>query len=157
MQTQTNQSTRNDDATKTVAKQITALNTLLRGELSAVETYDQAIAQLTAEPDATLTENRDCHANRLPVLRQHIAALGGTADGSSGLWGTWAKLVERGASVLGRTSIIAALEEGEDVGLTDYRRLANDVDEASRSSIETKLLPAQKRTHDRMRTLKNVA
>lgn len=136
-------------------KQISALNTLLRGELSAVETYDQAIKQLAKDPQRELTENRDCHAKRVPVLRNQITALGGKPDASSGIWGSWAKLVEQGASVLGKKTIIATLEEGEDRGIADYKRLQNDLETSARQVVDTDLFPAQKRTHERMRNLKN--
>ena len=142
---------------KTGEKRLTVLNSLLRGELSAVETYDQAIRQLAKERIPELAENRDCHAGRVDALRREITALGGEPAKSSGAWGGFAKLVEKGASVAGRSAIIATLEEGEDRGLADYRKAREDLEAADRSSIDTDLLPAQKRTHERMHRLQQTA
>lgn len=137
---------------------ISTLNSLLRGELSAVETYNQAIKQLAQEPIRDLVENRDDHARRIGILTQQVATLGGNPETSSGAWGSVAKLVEKSASLAGRKAILAALEEGEDRGLTDYRKASDSIDHvASRRVIDTELLPAQKRTHARMSQLQQVS
>jgi hypothetical protein len=56
--------------------------------------------------------------------------------------------VQGGADLLGPRVAIAALEEGEDRGLADYRRLLGKVDADTRFFIETRVLPAQERTHE---------
>lgn len=151
MKTQSTQPSQNAE------KRVTILNSLLRGELSAVETYDQAIRQLAGERIPELAENRDCHAGRVDALRREITALGGEPAKSSGAWGGFAKLVEKGASVAGRSAILATHEEGEDRGLADYRKAREDLDANARTSIDTDLLPAQKRTHERMSRLQQTA
>lgn len=138
-------------------RRVAILNSLLRGELSAVETYDQAIRQLAKERIPELAENRDCHAGRVDALRREILGLGGEPAKSSGVWGGFAKLVEKGASVAGRFAIIATLEEGEDRGLADYRKARDELDGPARTGIDTDLLPAQKRTHERMSRLQQTA
>jgi demethoxyubiquinone hydroxylase (CLK1/Coq7/Cat5 family) len=129
------------------------LNALLRGELSAVETYEQAIVKTTDNPIPELALNRDCHARRVRVLSEAVRANGGRPDATSGVWGTIAEAVTGGAAVLGRSAIIAILEEGEDRGLKDYRQASGMVDEETQREIEQDLLPAQKRTHKRMSLL----
>lgn len=129
------------------------LNSLLRGELSAVETYDQAILKSVDRPVVEFTLNRDCHAHRVEALSDVIRANGGHPDATSGTWGAIAEVVTGGAAVLGRKALIAILEEGEDRGLRDYRQAVGIVDEESRALIEQDLLPAQKRTHNRMSLL----
>jgi uncharacterized protein (TIGR02284 family) len=141
--------TRND-----TKRSVDALNSLLRGELSAVETYEQAIAKTIDEPIPELEENRDSHADRVTVLSARVAALGGIPETSSGAWGAFAKLVEGGAELFGRDAAIAALEEGEDRGLNDYRTALGKLDTDSRVVVVADLLPAQERTHERMSALK---
>jgi len=136
---------------------ISTLNGLLRGELSAVETYNQAIKQLAQEPIRALVENRDDHARRVGVLTQQVTIVGGNPETSSGVWGSFAKLVEKSASLAGRKAIIAALEEGEDRGLADYRKASDTLDASSRRVVDTDLLPAQKHSHARMSELKQVS
>jgi hypothetical protein len=133
--------------TKTV---VANLNSLLRGEISAVETYDQAIAHLQDGMIDDLIANRDCHRKRVDLLASNIRSHGGEPDSTSGVWGGFARLVERGASLVGEKAIIAALEEGEDRGLAQYRNPGN-LDPSSIQLIQTVLMPRQLETHERMR------
>lgn len=132
---------------------INNLNSLLRGEISAVETYNQAITHLENEPVADLIANRDCHAKRVALLKSNIAQHGGTPDATSGMWGSLTKLVEQGAAIISAKTVIAALEEGEDRGLAQYRK-PGDLDPSSIQLIHTVLLPRQLETHERMRLRK---
>ena len=133
------------------------LNSFLRGEISAVETYDQALEKLTREPDlaAPLRTCRASHQSRADLLRTEIRRLGGQPAEGSGVWGGFAKLVEGGAKAFGKGPAIAALEEGEDHGRDDYARDLDDLTAATRSFVQTQLLPEQQRTHDAIATLKN--
>lgn len=132
---------------------IVNLNGLLRGEISAVETYDQAIPHLGNEPVADLIANRDCHDQRVTLLRQRVAEQGGVPDAGSGLWGGLARLVEQGAALISAKAVIATLEEGEDRGLAMYRH-PGDLDPSAIQFIHTVLLPRQLETHERMRLRK---
>ena len=129
---------------------VTQLNSFLRGELSAVETYAQAIAKLDDEPAlrAKLEDCRMSHQRRAALLRDEITHRGGEPAEGSGLWGAFAQLVEGGAKVFGKKAAIAALEEGEDHGRDDYKAEIANQDSDLRSFIESKLLPEQLRTHD---------
>jgi bacterioferritin (cytochrome b1) len=129
------------------------LNSLLRGEISAVETYNQAIRHLTNQRVDDLVANRNCHSKRVDLLRSNIIQHGGVPDETSGLWGSFARLVEKGAALISAKSVIAALEEGEDRGLAQYRK-PGDMDPSSIQLIETVLLARQLETHERMRLRK---
>src|SRR5437763_16680602 len=103
-------------------KPVDSLNELLRGEISAVETYRQAIEKLGGS--ATRRQLEDCrrsHEGRVAKLRDHVARLGGEPAKESGAWGAFARLFEGGAKVFGERAAVAALEEGEDHGLKLYR------------------------------------
>ncbi len=129
------------------------LNSLLQGELSAVETYNMAIDKVTTPSTAAvLTECRGCHADRVAKLTQAITALGAEPVKSSGPWGSFAKLVEAGAVVLGEGSAVGAIKEGEDQGLDTYRGAAK-ADDTSGSFVSTSLLPAQERTQKAISSL----
>jgi uncharacterized protein (TIGR02284 family) len=134
-------------------KVVSSLNSLLRGEISAVETYNQAIKHLQKEPITDLVANRNCHSKRVELLKDAIAQHGGTPDATSGVWGGFARLVEKGAALISAKSVIAALEEGEDRGLAQYRK-PGDLDPSSIQLVETVLLPRQLETHERMRQRK---
>ncbi|HZH02934.1 MAG TPA: DUF2383 domain-containing protein [Myxococcaceae bacterium] len=131
------------------------LNSLLKGEISAVETYRQALDKVKdVQARSELEECARSHQSRVQTLRDRIQQMGGTPANSSGAWGTFAKLVEGVATPFGDKAAIAALEEGEDHGLADYRREIPALDGDSRSFVEAELLPAQERTHRALSTLK---
>ena len=132
------------------------LNSFLRGELSAVETYRMAIDKLDANSPARteLQINLTSHEDRVTALREAIRAIGGAPAEGSGVWGGFAKAVEGAAAVLGDKMAIAALEEGEDHGLKDYRKDLDDLAPSDRVLVENRLLPAQQQTHDRLSALK---
>ena len=135
---------------------IDQLNSFLRGELSAVETYRIAIHRLDANSTAR-SELESCmrsHQERVDLLRGQIRALGGEPAETSGPWGVFAKAVEGSAALLGDKVSISALEEGEDHGLKDYRTDLDDLDAATRSIVTTDLLPKQMQTHRVMSDLK---
>lgn len=132
------------------------LNSFLRGELSAVETYRQAMEKIT---DPTLRprleENSRSHQDRAAKLRNRVAQLGGKPSEDSGPWGGFAKLVEGSAKAFGVKAALAALEEGEDHGLRMYKNDLDKLEVSTRAFVEGELLPAQQRTHDVMSALKH--
>jgi uncharacterized protein (TIGR02284 family) len=131
------------------------LNSFLRGEISAVETYRQAMEQVKdMRALTTLQECETSHARRVATLRDYIARLGGTPANDSGAWGSFAKLVEGGAKAFGDAAAVAALEEGEDHGLRDYKDDLQDLDMEARRLVEQELLPAQQQTHSALSQLK---
>lgn len=96
-------------------------NSLLRGELSAIETYTQAIEKFNSEPErAALQAIRTDHVNSAARLCDHLVDMGFTPATNSGAWGTFAKAVEGTAKLLGESPALAALEEGEEHGITEY-------------------------------------
>jgi demethoxyubiquinone hydroxylase (CLK1/Coq7/Cat5 family) len=136
-------------------KNVEQLNSFLRGELSAVETYRQALESLKTSAHAvTLTACKQSHEERVAILADEIRKLGGTPAQSSGAWGAFAKLVEGGATVLGEKSAIYALESGEDHGNADYRRDTTKLDGEARSIVEQKVVPLQQKSHANMSALK---
>jgi demethoxyubiquinone hydroxylase (CLK1/Coq7/Cat5 family) len=141
--------------TTTNNETINQLNSFLRGELSAVEAYHQAIHKLgTFSHRATLEECSRSHEQRVVLLEYEIRRRGGEPAKSSGSWGAFTKLVEGGAALLGEKAAVAALEEGEDHGRDDYRRDVNDLDQEARRFVEARVVPEQLRTHGAMSALK---
>src|SRR5262245_8312083 len=133
------------------------LNSFLRGELSAVETYRQAIEKLSDKPEAsTLNDCMASHELRARLLAQEIRRRGGEPAQGSGPWGAFAKLVEGSAKVFGEKAAIAALEEGEDHGRDDYQRDTDELEADAQSWIKTEIFPEQLRTHQAMSSLKKM-
>lgn len=125
------------------------INKLLKDELSATETYQQALDQL--REDVGLAESVhlmpifEDHKDAVSRLQAYIRQLGGTPSEDSGAWGTWAEIVQGGANMLGKEAALKALQQGEINGEEDYQEALEDTKLSSdvRALIETKLLPAQ--------------
>ena len=135
---------------------IDKLQDCLRGELSAVETYELALKNVThVSVHQTLQEIYVNHSRRTDQIRDKIRRLGAEPAKSSGVWGAFAKVFQAGADLLGDRTAIAALEEGEDRSLNLYTANLDDCDAVTRMLIDKEVLPAARRTHELCRTLKS--
>jgi len=130
-------------------KGIDCLNSLLRGEIAATETYQQALAKIEeGEEAAELRRIHAEHREAANTLRQHVHQHGGKPDQGSGAWGAFAKAVEGGATLFGNTTALKALKEGEERGASSYEDALqdNNLSMDCKNLIRTKLLP-QTRSH----------
>lgn len=122
---------------------------LLKDELSAMETYQQALEKFRITGGQFMTNSLTpifgAHKVAVSSLEALITKLGGTPQIDTGVWGSWAKLILEGASLLGKQSAIKVLLEGEKNGVGDYEQALKDNTLSSevRTLIETKLLPVQ--------------
>jgi bacterioferritin (cytochrome b1) len=134
---------------------IDTLNSLLRDELAAVESYDVALHDRSAFSGKTeLSRCQRSHEVRADILRDKIVSLGGQPATTSGLTGKWSKLVETGAAAIGDDLAIRVLEQGEDHVLRDYRRSVSNVDPDVREFLERLIVPEEENTHRAMSDLK---
>ncbi|MES2308152.1 MAG: DUF2383 domain-containing protein [Verrucomicrobiota bacterium] len=136
---------------------IDVCNSLLRGELSAVETYSHVIHQYKNEPQISLLRDmRSEHLKNVELLRQNVLSMGGDPDTDSGAWGVFAKTVQSTANLIGENSALQILQQGEDHGINEYEAaLKNeDVMPACKSLIRETLLP---RTRPHVSILKTLA
>jgi len=124
------------------------LNSLLRGELAATETYQQALPKLEGTPGyEELRHIHKEHREAANTLRQHVHKVEGRPDQGSGAWGAFAKAVEGTAKVFGVDAALKALKEGEEHGIKEYGEALDDgLPSECRNLIETTLLP-QTRAH----------
>jgi bacterioferritin (cytochrome b1) len=104
------------------------LNKCLRGELSAMETYRQALDKAREDDHYSgevqqLSRILEDHRSAASKLRTVIAQMGGTPSDDSGAWGAWSKAVMGTAKLFGDTAALKALKEGEESGLKDYRNV----------------------------------
>jgi len=126
------------------------LNSFLRGEISAAETYKMAIDKVADDRSAAvsagmLREIQEEHGRAAQAIRDRIRELGGEPSDSSGAWGTWAKTVQGTMNLFGDSSALKGLKEGEEHGLKDYQEGLDDVDGTSADLISNQLIPAQQR------------
>jgi hypothetical protein len=112
------------------------LNSFLRGEISAAETYRMAIDKVAAGEQQSanvgmLREIQEEHGRAAQAIRDRIRELGGEPSDSSGAWGAWAKFTQGTANLFGDASALKSLKEGEEHGLKDYEEGLDDVDMTS--------------------------
>jgi len=130
-------------------KTVETLNSLLRGELAATETYQQAIAKVGNDPGAEqLRQIHVEHRTAANTLRQHVHHHGAKPDQDSGAWGAFAKAVTGGAKLFGNAAALKALKEGEEQGISSYESALKDANLPAdcQELIRTQLLP-QTRAH----------
>lgn len=117
-------------------RSIDKLNDLLREEITAAETYMQAIAKID---DLDLREEFDkiqaSHAERAQQLRLRILELGGKPVEGSGFKGKIMSMSENIASTFSSKAAVGVLEEEEDNTLKDYRKDLDRLDDQSRSLV----------------------
>lgn len=107
------------------------LNSCLRGELAAIETYRQALdksrSQYGSDPKFQQLEKmlRD-HEQAATELQSLVRQKGGEPDTDSGAWGAWSNTVMGTARLLGDRAALKALKEGEESGIKQYRALLDD-------------------------------
>ncbi len=133
---------------RTLDRCVEQLNSLLRGEISAAETYKMAIEKVGGDRQGEGVQLRAVsqqHGEQAQRLRDEIRRAGGEADDASGAWGAYAKTIQGAASLFGDASALKALKEGEEHGLKDYREALDSVDEPARRLISESLIPAQQR------------
>jgi Domain of unknown function (DUF2383) len=134
---------------------ISQLNSFLRGELSAVETYRLALDRLEqSEFRPSLVQCTRSHEERARLLTEAILGRGGDPVDSSGAWGSLVRMIERSAASISESAAIAVLEEGEDHGRDDYLRDLDNLEPSARQLVEFAILPEQRRTHDTSKAVK---
>jgi hypothetical protein len=133
----------------TTTQNLETLNSLLRGEMSALETYRQAIQKLENDnaPGASeLHALRRDHRDAADALWHHLEAHGEKPSEDSGPWGAFAQAVTGTAKLFGNTAALKALKEGEEHGVKDYEDALKDehLPEECKVLIRGQLLPRQR-------------
>ncbi len=139
---------------------IKSCNSLLRGELSAIQTYGQAIHKY---PDDAVTDElrgiRSDHIRSANLLSDHIRDMGGDPETDSGAWGTFATAVQGAANLFGAGSAMESLQKGEETGRKDYQEalLDEDVMPEVKTLIREELLPPVQRHIATLESLEQLA
>lgn len=121
------------------------LKSLLRGEISAVETYRQAKEKYKTEPGFNeIHRIEEEHEEAMRELRGLVPSFDeSTRD--SGVWGSYAKTVVGGAKLMGYKATLKALKEGEEHGVKEYESALQSVDGSAKMVLSKYL--ARQREH----------
>lgn len=133
--------------TPTSDRSVDVLNSLLRGEISAQEAHEKALAlasDMTAGEIAELRRISAEHTRTAEVLRTEVFRLGGVPAGSAGAWGAFARAFQFSANLLGATTAISSLREGEEHGLREYQEAREVAEGPTKTLLEEVLIPNQR-------------
>jgi hypothetical protein len=96
---------------------IDVCNSLLRGEISAVETYSRAIEKHASSPVVEeLRRIRSEHTRAANLLSANVREMGGEPERDSGAWGMLTAAIQGTANLFGPESAVESLQKGEEIG-----------------------------------------
>lgn len=133
-----------------------ALNSLLRGEISAIETYEQALGKFAnAAHQSSLTAIRDDHTRATQTLTEHVKQCGAEPSTGSGPWGAFTSVVTGAAKLIGPQSVLAALKQGEEHGISQYEKSleADGLTAECKNLVRSDLLPRCRKHVSQLETL----
>ena len=126
-----------------------ALAALLRCELAAVATYDEAMEKFE-DPHALddLQKIREDHARAVDLLRDTVARNGGRDVESPGPWPSF----EAAVGDMSRAVAFAALKQGEQHSVNEYELALenNDLNPECKALIRSELLPRDREHVERI-------
>jgi len=124
--------------------EIDMLNSLLRGQLSAVETYDQAVIRFE-DPRllADLQTIREEHIEAEILLREKVLQMGGEPVDTSGPWVTCTAAFSGETGATGPATALAALRQGEEhsINALEDSLKHENINLDCKNLIRTNLLP----------------
>ena len=135
------------------------LNSYLRGEVSAVETYRMVIEKFSMESNSSIPDISRLrqiqveHTRTAQALRDRIGELGGTAAESAGLRGGWAKFTMEVAKMFGHVTALKMLKEAEEHGMKDLQKGIEEIDGTTAHLVQNQFIPAQQRHIDVLEAL----
>jgi hypothetical protein len=131
------------DQTTDPERVVRILNSLLRSEISATETYSQAIPKIASDVEVLREIARE-HGQAVSELRTAIKSVGGVPDETSGIWPALpSKVYEGPAQVFGAAATLQALKDVEERSLGDYQEALRRLNGSSNGWISGSVIPTQ--------------
>jgi Domain of unknown function (DUF2383) len=129
-------------------ERVDVLNSLLRGEFAAIESYEYALSRFEGEmQEMTLQHFCNEHREAAILLRDRVIDFGGEPWVGSGPWGLFSAAVTGAAGVLGGPATLTALRRGEEHGARKFEDAITDefVSDDCQALIGAYLLPHARR------------
>lgn len=134
--------------------EVSAISTLLTGEIAAVDNYNFAMQHIRdIDLIPTLETCRNSHAVRVQFLQNRLHQMNTKHVRTAGMWGSLTRFIENCACLFGDKVALSVLAAGEDFGYDQYNRHLSSLDVESKELVEAELLPMQARTLETMRML----
>lgn len=124
-----------------------AIDEILRGEIAAMEAYQQVFELVKGDPEAIhLDMLFEDHRSAVEFWRQQATQSLSFPEKTSGVWGTAVEAFIGVSKLLGDRTALTALRRGEEYGLDMYREMLEhpDLSPAQRDEVREKFIPRQK-------------
>jgi uncharacterized protein (TIGR02284 family) len=122
------------------------LDDLIRGEMSAVSTYNQVLEKVKDKDERkTLNNFKQHHQTAVEKLKKLATQDVQEDTRSTGAWGAFTKTWTGGAKLFGDKAAMRALKQGEEHGIDEYEEALKDENISSevKDLIRSDLLPKQ--------------
>lgn len=125
-----------------------SINEILRGEISAKEAYDQVIESLDEDTERhRLQEFRNEHSSAIEFWKNQANLEGALPQTDSGVWGKAVEAFVGSSKLLGNTTALRALKEGEEHGLNNYKKMLgeDELSSVQKDQIKRQFIPTQEK------------
>lgn len=132
----------------------TQLDDLIRGEMSAVNVYNQVIKDLKDNSERAKLEGiRNNHEQAVSKLKVFASKDVREDTTTSGVWGTFTKGWTGAAKIMGNKTALKALTQGEQHGIDEYLEALEDknIKPEVKNLIKAELLP---KTREHIKSIK---
>lgn len=135
---------------------IDVCNSILRGEISAIEAYDKAIEKFPNEEETEiLRQIREEHKISVRFLKENVLEMHGLPETNSGSWGSFTSAIQTTANFFGEESALRSLQQGEELGRSAYEDALADenVMPDCKRLMRDRLLPAVNQHISKLETI----
>ena len=135
-----------------------SIDEILRGEISAVEAYNQVLEKVDNDPEILrLEEFRDQHLHAVNYWQRQAKREGKIPEKSSSVWGTVVEAFVGASKLLGNDTALKALKAGEEHGLKNYEKLLDDrnLTPMQKKEISESFIPRQQSHIDSINAIIN--
>lgn len=133
------------------------IDSICRGEISAIEAYEQVIEKLdkSVEIKKMIKDFYSDHKYALQFWKAQSLKNDHDPQDSSGVWGKTVEAIVGMSKIFGEVAALKALLEGEEHGLKEYQSMLESpvLTQEQRDEIIEKFIPCQKRHIHRLDSL----
>lgn len=124
------------------------IDEIIRGEISAVEAYEQVMEKVKDDPEAyRLRQFKLDHQNAVQYWKKEEKISGKIPQMDSSVWGAAVEAFIGVSKLIGEETALRALKKGEEHGLTNYEKMltSSRLTSYQKEEIRKTYIPRQKR------------
>lgn len=133
-----------------------SIDEIIRGEISAVEAYEQVLKEIENDPESLRLEKfHDQHTHAVNYWQRQVKRDGLIPERSSSIWGAAVEAFIGVSKLLGNTTALRALKAGEEHGLKNYQSMLEDenLTHMQKKEIRDTFIPRQRQHIETLESL----